>query len=82
MDKEPKIRKKFPNDFDANEKVHKVKTDYSRSKNRDEIQKALDEMEEDGSDAHIWKELGLNFVPKGTTKILLVDAKTEVAPPV
>ena len=42
-----KIRKSFPKDFDPNTKIHKVKTDYKRIDNRREIQKALDEMEED-----------------------------------
>ena len=42
-----KIRKSWPGDFDPNTKIEKVKTDYSRSKNKDAIKNALDEMEED-----------------------------------
>jgi hypothetical protein len=44
-----KIRKTWPNknEFDPSEKVHKVKTDYQRQNNKQEIQKALDEMEDD-----------------------------------
>jgi hypothetical protein len=42
-----KIRKAFPPDFDPSTKIERVKTDYKRSNNKQEIQKALDEMEDD-----------------------------------
>jgi len=47
---EIKIRKSFPQDFDPSTKLHKVKTDYKRIDNRKQIQKALEEMEEDNFD--------------------------------
>lgn len=47
MKDEVKIRKEWPKDFDPNTKIHKVKTDYNRSNNKKEIQRALDEMKED-----------------------------------
>lgn len=54
MKDEIKIRKSWPNknEFDPTTKVHKVKTDYKRSSNKDEIQKALDEMEEDNEESY------------------------------
>jgi hypothetical protein len=45
-----KIRKKFPGDFDPSTKIHKVKTDYSRSNTKKEIEKALEEAEDDSAD--------------------------------
>jgi hypothetical protein len=50
--KQLKIRKVFPPDFDPSTKVERVKTDYKRSNNKSEIQKALDEMEEDDLDLY------------------------------
>lgn len=51
---EPKIRKSWPNknQFDPNEKVHKVKTDYKRSDNKSEIEKILEQeqLDNDASD--------------------------------
>lgn len=47
MNNKIKIRKKFPKDFDPSTKVHHVKTEYDRKSNRDEIEAALEEMEED-----------------------------------
>ena len=41
--KDLKIRKSWPENFDPNEKIHKIKTDYKRHNNKKEIQKALDE---------------------------------------
>lgn len=52
MRDEIKIRKSFPKDFDPNTKIHKVKTDYQRQNNKREIQKALDEMEQDDLDQY------------------------------
>jgi hypothetical protein len=54
MDEEIKIRKTWPNkgDFKPETKIEKVKTDYKRSDNKSEIQKALDEMEEDDLDLY------------------------------
>ena len=45
-----KIRKKFPGDFDPNVKIHKVKTDYKRKDNKSEIEKALQEAEDENTD--------------------------------
>lgn len=45
-----KIRKKFPGDFDPSTKIEKVKTDYSRKDNKFEIEKALQEAEEENQD--------------------------------
>jgi hypothetical protein len=45
-----KIRKKFPGDFDPSTKIEKVKTDYQRKNNKREIEKALQEAEEDSAD--------------------------------
>jgi hypothetical protein len=50
--KQIKIRKAFPPDFDPSTKIGRVKTDYRRSNNKSEIQKALDEMEEDDLDLY------------------------------
>ncbi len=50
MKDEVKIRKKWPKDFDPNTKIHKVKTDYQRHNNKKEIERALEEMEEDDAD--------------------------------
>jgi hypothetical protein len=50
MKDEIKIRKSFPKDFDPNTKIHKVKTDYQRQNNKQEIQKALEEAELDDAD--------------------------------
>jgi len=50
--KQIKIRKAFPPDFDPSTKIERVKTDYKRSNNKSEIQKALDEMEEDDLDLY------------------------------
>ena len=44
-----KIRRDW-GDISPETKIHKVKTDYSRSQNRSEIQKALEEMEQDELD--------------------------------
>lgn len=49
-DDEVKIRKSWPNDFDPNTKIHKVKVDYKRNENKKEIQKALEQEEQDGED--------------------------------
>ena len=44
IDKEDlKIRKSWPDTFSPETKIHKVKTDYKRQNNKQEIQKALDE---------------------------------------
>jgi hypothetical protein len=50
MKEEIKIRKSFPKDFDPSTKIHKVKTDYKRSQNKSEIEKALEQEELDNSD--------------------------------
>jgi hypothetical protein len=51
-----KIRKSFPKDFDPSTKIHKVKTDYQRNNNKKEIQKALEEAEQDDADLDFgWK---------------------------
>jgi hypothetical protein len=53
MDKEEiKIRKGWPNknDFDPSTKIEKPKTDYKRSSNKSEIQKALEEAEEENQE--------------------------------
>lgn len=51
-DEEIRIRKSWPNkgDFDPSTKVEKVKTDYKRNDNKKEIQKALDQEEQDNED--------------------------------
>lgn len=43
---EIKIRKDW-GDISPETKIHKVKTDYKRSSNKSEVQRALDEMEQD-----------------------------------
>lgn len=45
-----KIRKSWPKDFSPETKVEKTKTDYKRSQNKSEIQKALEQAEEDNGD--------------------------------
>ena len=52
-----KIRKSWPNknDFDPATKIEKVKTDYKRCNNKQEIQKALEEMEDDTED--LWSDI-------------------------
>lgn len=58
MKDEIKIRKSFPKDFDPNTKIHKVKSDYQRSSNKKEIQKALEEAESDfAADLSEWEDL-------------------------
>lgn len=42
-----KIRKSWSTDMDPSTKVEKVRTDYKRSSNKQFIQDALDEMQED-----------------------------------
>jgi hypothetical protein len=51
---EIKIRKKFPGDFNPAEKIERVKTDYKRSQNKNEIQRALEEAEEESKDLDNW----------------------------
>lgn len=53
MKDEVKIRKSFPNDFDPNTKIHKVKTDYQRNNNKKEIQKALEQEALDNADSDL-----------------------------
>ena len=48
--KEIKIRKSWPDGFDPNTKIEKVKTSYTRSGNKDAIKDALDQMEDDQGD--------------------------------
>jgi hypothetical protein len=48
--KDVKIRKSFPGDFDPSTKIEKSKTDYKRSQKKSEIQKALEQAEEDDID--------------------------------
>lgn len=50
--KEIKIRKSWPENFSPETKIEKPKTDYKRSQNKSEIQKALEQEELDnaGSD--------------------------------
>ena len=54
--KEIKIRKSWPENFSPETKIEKPKTDYKRSQNKSEIQKALDEalaeMEQDEMDQY------------------------------
>lgn len=47
-----KIRKSWPDSFSPETKIEKVKTGYKRSSKRFEIQKALQEMEEDDLDLY------------------------------
>lgn len=47
--KEIKVRKSWPDNFSPETKIEKVKTDYKRSSNRSEIQKALDAEEAENS---------------------------------
>jgi hypothetical protein len=50
--KDIKIRRSWPENFSPETKIEKPKTDYKRSKNKSEIQKALEQEELDnaGSD--------------------------------
>ena len=48
--KDINIRRKWPEEFDPNTKIHKVKTDYTRKSNKDIIKDALDQMEDDQGD--------------------------------
>ncbi|MGH7974765.1 MAG: hypothetical protein ACREBR_04520 [bacterium] len=62
MKDEVKIRKSWPDDFDPKTKIHKIKTDYQRNDNKKEIQKALDQEEEDNAD------LDLDWLPNEKEK--------------
>jgi hypothetical protein len=49
--KDIKIRKNWPSDMDPSTKIHKVKTDYNRSKHgKKEIEDALLDAEEENID--------------------------------
>ena len=48
--KEIKIRKSWPDSFSPETKIEKPKTDYKRSQNKSEIQKALEQEAEDDKD--------------------------------
>jgi hypothetical protein len=58
-DEEIRIRKSWPNkgNFDPVTKIEKVKTDYKRSSNKSEIQKALEQEALDNDDSD------LNWLP-------------------
>lgn len=51
--KEIKIRKSWPENFSPETKVEKPKTDYKRSQNKSEIQKALEQEAIDNADLDI-----------------------------
>lgn len=53
-DRDIKIRKKWPGDFDPSTKIEKPKTDYKRSQNKSEIQRALEQEAEDDKDLDDW----------------------------
>jgi len=45
-----KIRKSWPDNFDPNEKIHKVKTSYQRQNNKKTIEETLEQEQEDNAD--------------------------------
>lgn len=49
-----KIRKKWPDNFDPNTKIEKVKTDYQRKDNKKAIEDALAEAEDENQDLDNW----------------------------
>ncbi len=55
--KDIKIRKSWPDNFSPETKIEKVKTDYKRSSNKSEIQKALEQEALDNDDSD------LNWLP-------------------
>ena len=51
--KDIKIRKSWPDNFSPETKIEKPKTDYKRSQNKSEIQKALEQEALDNDDSDI-----------------------------
>lgn len=51
--KEIKIRKSWPENFSPETKIEKPKTDYKRSQNKSEIQKALEQEALDNADSDL-----------------------------